>query len=355
MVRISIAGVAAAALTAAGLSLLGPVSIASADAPFTAELDWGTFTLNETTAEKVRNGEELKFRYVAAVPEAPAHRPVRKGFQAASDEHGYDHGFVGPEGGPNPQEQASIIESLIRAGTDALIINCDGADVLTPVVNAAVDAGIPTLTSNIDCPASKRFSYHGQDLVNSGRVAGTQFNKYFRETHPEGGGPYKVGLFGGDSAYDYVRDRIAGFKEMVAADDIEFIGIFDTTFDFNKVYNVVESTFRANPDMDGIYMVDEGILGGGQYIKRHDLSGSVTAVGFNFIPGIPELIEAGAVQASIGQYLYKQGWNPVVELHAFFNGKAPDCELCDVGADILNSENIVERLPQLREAEEKAE
>lgn len=355
MLRHSIMGLAATALTVAGLSVIAPASIATADAPFTAELDWGTFTLNEAIAERVRSGEELKIRYVSTAVEAPAHRPIRLGFKTASEELGYDHGFSGPEGGANPQEQASIIESLIRANVDALIINCDGADVLTPVVNSAVETGIPTLTSNIDCPASKRFSYHGQDLVNSGRVAGTQFIKYFRETHPEGGGPYKVALFGGDSAFDYVRDRINGFKEVVSADDIEFIGVFDTTFDFNKVYNVVEATFRANPDLDGIYMVDEGILAGGQYIDRHDLNGQVTAVGFNFIPGIPELIEAGAIQASIGQYLYKQGWNPVVELHAFFNGKAPDCELCDVGADILNSENIAERLPQLRAAEEKAE
>lgn len=332
--------------------VMGGSSMAVAEAPFSAEFKWGTFTLNEATANKVRNGEKLSIKYVASIVGAPAFRPIRLGLNDALEKYGYDGDLVGPNEG-SAQQQASIIESLIRAGADALIINCEGEDVLAPIVNAAIEAGVPTLTSNIDCPASKRFSFYGQMLVESGRHAGRQFIKYFRQTHPEGGGPYQVALFGGDSAYDYVRDRINGFKEIVSADDIEFIGVFDTTFDFNKVYNVVEATFSANPDLDGIYMVDEGILGGGTYIKRHGLAGKVTAVGFNFIPGIPELIQENAIQASIGQYLYNQGWNPVEALHAFFNGTVPDCELCDVGADILNTENIEERLPKLLEEQNR--
>ena len=346
MIGLSCTRIGVAALVA---FVMGSSSMAVAEAPFSVEFDWGKFTLNAATAEKVRNGEKLSIGYVSSLTSAPAFNPIRLGLKEASAKYGFDHDFVGPNEVADSQLQASIIETLVRAGIDGLIVNCDGSDVLAAVVNGAIEAGVPTVTSNIDCPASNRFSFYGQMLVDSGRHAGTQFIKYFRQTHPEGGGPYKVALFAAFPAMDYARDRIDGFKQVVSADDIEFVGPFETTVDMTTIYNAVEATFKANPDLDGIYSTDEAILGGGTYIKRNGFTGQVTAVGFNFTPGIPELIQEGAIQASIGQYLYKQGWNPVEALHAFFNGTVPDCELCDVGADILNTENIEERLPQLRE------
>jgi simple sugar transport system substrate-binding protein len=336
------------------LILLAPVgyvidSAIAQESPMTAKFSWGEFKLNASTAEKLKSGKQLIIKYVTPDVTPPIYVAIRQGVKDAGEKFGVSAEFLGPPNGSDPQAQASIVESLIRAGIDGLVVNCGHADILTPVINSAAAAGIPVMTSNIDCPESHRIAFYGQDLVNSGKVAGDEFLKYFRKTHPVGGNKYKIALFGGDLSWDYVKDRINGFKKSVKGDDIEFVGPYATTYDQSKVYGVVENTFRGDPKIDGIYSVDEGSLGAGTYVLRNGLAGKVTVVGFNFVPGIPELIEKGAIQASIGQYPYQQGYNPVETLAKFLkNGVLPTCTVCDVGADVLDIDNIEQRMPELQ-------
>ncbi len=349
-----VAFVAMACGSAATVSPAAPSGPAPSAAPSAAEtgqtspqsatFDWGTFELAEHIKAKLTAGDPLVFRYVNFYVSAPFFGPTRDGLKDASSEFGVDAQMVGATDG-SIEKTAAEIETQITANVDGLIVVCPSADVLAPLIDRAVEAGIPTVTSNIDCSGSKRFAFYGQDLVESGRVAGQEFMRYFREQYPTGtNGEYQVALFAAAPEADYARDRFEGFKSVVGANaDIAFVGPFEATAQPDEAFTAVENAFNANPNIKGIYMTDESILGGGTYIARNNLNGKVIAVGFNFNPGIPELIQENALQSSIGQYPYKQGYEPVAALVAFLTGgQVPSCEICDVGAEVVNTENVGE-------------
>src|ERR1043166_2125089 len=55
------------------------------------------------------------------------------------------------------QKQADLLEQLLLAGADGIIISCSDATKLTDAINKAVRQGIPVVTFSGDAPASKRF------------------------------------------------------------------------------------------------------------------------------------------------------------------------------------------------------
>src|SRR5689334_22784981 len=61
------------------------------------------------------------------------------------------------------QKQADMIEQLLLAGADGLIVSCSDAIKLTDAINKAARQGVPVVTFSGDAPASKRFVALGID------------------------------------------------------------------------------------------------------------------------------------------------------------------------------------------------
>jgi len=302
--------------------------------PYLVTMPWsGEFKLNDRIVEKLKNGEQLEFKIVNYDVTAAFFEPTGRGVKDAAAEFGVSAEMIGPTDGSS-EKQLNMIETLIESGVDGLSIIAADSVTLTPIINKAFEAGIPVVTSNIDAPDSLRFAFFGQELVESGVIAGEA---------KQDGVTYKVALFGSDPAFDYVRDRIEGFKQIVGQEeDIEFIGPFGTTFDNATAYSVVESVFQSDPDVAGIYMADGMIVAGGTYLERNGLSGKVIAVGFNFEPGTEELLKGNSIQASVGQKPYAQGYEPIKFLYQFLTeGMLPeDMPFLYTGAEIGNQENL---------------
>lgn len=312
--------------------------------PFVAKFGWGEFHLNDRIAEKVRSGDtNFRFVMVAFATSAPFFTPIRLGLTEAADKLGVTTKLQGPSGF-TVEDEVSTLESVMRTDVDGLIVQCPSPDLLVPLIDSAVEQGIPVLTFNSDCAASKRFANVGQDAVNAGRVAAQQFLQYFRQSHPKGQGPYEVALMSGAPTAQFAVDRFAGFTESVGAEsDIKLIGPLESSFDPAEAFTAVENAFRGHPGVDGVYVADESVLAVGTYVDRNNLNGKVTVVGFNLGAGIPELIQKNAIQVSIGQFSYDQGYRPVEMLYQFLTqGALPPCSVCDVGARIVSVDNVDE-------------
>jgi ABC-type sugar transport system substrate-binding protein len=87
------------------------------------------------------------------------------------------------------------------------------------------------------------------------------------------------------------------------------------------------------------------VLAVGEYVDRNALHDDVVVVGFNLGAGIPELIEKGAIKASLGQFPYDQGYKSVEIVYNFLaEGEMPSCTVCDLGANIVSVDNVAEFL-----------
>jgi ABC-type sugar transport system substrate-binding protein len=310
--------------------------------PFVATFSWGEFHLNDRIADKVRSGDtNFNFVMVGYATAAPFFTPIRMGLEQAAQDFGVSTQLIGPSG-YTAEEEATALESVIGTDVDGLIVKCPSEDLLVPLINDAIAQGIPLITYNDDCANSNRFAWVGQDLRNAGVVGGEQFLQFFRQAHPEGQGPYEVALMSGAPTAEFARLRFEGFEEVVGQEgDIELIGPFELTFDPAAAFTAVENAFGGHPGLDGMFVADESVLAAGTYADRSDLNGEVTVIGYNLGAGIPELIQGNAIQASIGQYPYDQGYKPVQMLFEFLTkGTMPPCTDCDLGANVISVDNV---------------
>lgn len=104
-------------------------------------------------------GKKLQIAIVPKLLDNPVFQLAAEGAQAAAAELGHvEVIFTGPETA-DTAKQISIIENLINKRVDGISISCNQGDALVPVINKAIQAGIPTITFDSDAPKSKRITY----------------------------------------------------------------------------------------------------------------------------------------------------------------------------------------------------
>jgi ribose transport system substrate-binding protein len=72
---------------------------------------------------------------------------------------------------PDQEDAAAQAAAVRRAATqrsDAVLIACSDASVLTPAINEAAAAGVAVMTFDSDAPASRRFAFYGADDADVG-------------------------------------------------------------------------------------------------------------------------------------------------------------------------------------------
>src|SRR3984893_15531044 len=290
--------------TKISLGLLCPIFIAMAQTPAFAE-DQPTFALSKDVQAHVNKGEKpiIRVSYHDVSNEfAPF---IKKGVEKAVADFGVDAKLVGPVGA-DAEKQVSEIESLIEKGVDGLTISSVSTDALAPVIQRAMARGIPVVTFNTDNPSSKRLAFVGQNLVESGRVAG----KLLADTL---GGKGSVIITTLDAAAQWSIDREKGAREALGKyPDIKILTTVTTGTEPQQIYSSVENAMQANKDVDGILSLwCCSAPAAGQYVQRNGLADKVKIVGFDLLPETIKLVQGNVVAATIDQGPEKQSYDAV--------------------------------------------
>jgi simple sugar transport system substrate-binding protein/ribose transport system substrate-binding protein len=298
-----------------------------------------TFRLADRIAAKVAAGEPLVFRVSYHDVSNEFAPQIKAGVERAAAELGMkvDVQFVGPVG-PVAENQVAELESLIAAGVDGLAISSVSTDALAPIINSALEQGIPVVTFNTDNPASRRLAFVGQDLVESGRIAARELVKYLGDS-----GDVIITTL--DAAAQWSIDRETGARDVF--DDYPGINVLQTVntgTEPQEIYAAIENAMLANPSVTGILSLECcSITPAGEYVQRNGLAGTVKVVGFDLNPSTLELVKAGVIQATVGQGPEKQGYEAVMLLYKIANGERPGS--VDTGAEIVDGMNIGSYLP----------
>ncbi len=264
--------------------------------------------------------------------------PVEYGARQAAKDLGVRLEYLGPAKF-DPQQQIAIIESLIEKGVDGLIIIVLTPGQMTPIINKAIEMGIPTVTTNNDAPDSKRIFFSGADLYNEGQVQAKILKDYL-ETN---GITKKIRVAITECVFgDYgLQQRVNGFKDGIAnAPNIEVIQEYDSGLDTAKNFSVIENVFAANPDLGAHYgtcAVDT--RNGAEMVKRSGRD--VIAFGHDLLPETLDLIKEGHSKWTLGQDPYNQGYFPVKALYDHIaNGKPLPQGFVRMNMEIVTKENV---------------
>jgi ribose transport system substrate-binding protein len=112
--------------------------------------------------------------------------------------------------------QKAVFEQALAAGADGIAVSPIQADAFAPVIDAAVEKGIPVITFDSDAPTSKRLAYIGTNNYDAGRKAGEAAVKLF----PGGG---SLVAFVGNMSADNARQRYQGFLDAVKGHNITML------------------------------------------------------------------------------------------------------------------------------------
>ena len=196
--------------------------------------------------------------------------------------------------------QASQIQTVINEQPDVLVVLPYDGDQLTPVAEAAMEAGIPVV--NVDrlfaTPESARATILG-DNYDIGKKAATFIAG---QLDCEG----NVVEIQGIAGISVTNDRSQGFADTIEAlcgDGIEIVAQQPADFNPDMGLQVMEAILQANPEIDAVYTHDddmaEGVVAAIQNAGRED---EMILTGAGGSCAAFDQIEEGGLYAST--YLY---------------------------------------------------
>ncbi|HIE50279.1 MAG TPA: hypothetical protein EYP85_00845 [Armatimonadetes bacterium] len=264
----------------------------------------------------------------------------KKGAEQAAEELGVDLSFIGPPSEVDADKQSEIVENLISRGIDALAISpCDG-EALVPVIEKAVEAGIPVVTVDSDANTDRRLSYIGTDNEKAGEVAGEEMVKAL-------GGRGDLAIITGVPGAQNLMERLKGFKRVIAQHpDIRLVSEQACQSDQALALSIAENLLTAHPDLAGIFGVNApGGPGAAEAIAAMGKAGEVKIIAFDVLPDTLRYCAQGVIQAIIEQKPEEMGYLSVKYLKTVLDGGEIPAHV-DTGVEVITPEKAREMLEQ---------
>lgn len=208
--------------------------------------------------------------------------------------------FRGPTGS-DPNMQVAEFEQVL-ARKPAGILIAPASDALRPMINRAVESGVPVVCIDTDDPLSKRYTYIGTDNYNAGLQTGELLAKAVG-----GRGEVALLMIPGQSN---LEGRARGCRDALAR--YPRITIVKTGNDqalSAEAEKVARSILQAYPDLAGFACVDAaGGEGCAVAVNEIGKAGTVKIIAMDKNETTLQYVEQGLIEASIAQRTYTMAY-----------------------------------------------
>lgn len=317
MKRMRIAGTMLAAvslLAAAGCSSDSDDGVSAADTTAAAAGETTAAEAADTTAAAetaestadtadVTQGQDVTIAVITHGDGGVFWSVFQKGAEAAGEDLGITVKYQGSNN--TGTDQASMINQAVADGVDGLAVSLADPDAVKDAVAAAVDAGIPVVTTNSGSDLYKEFgafTHIGQDEFTAGQGAGEKFNE---------AGVTKLLCAKQEQTNTGLDARCDGADDTFEG---EFVVITTSGDASGKQQADIKAALDADPDIDGVF--------GTGPVVAHDAAAAVAELGRTVTIGGVDLstdllddIAAGTVSFTIDQQQYLQGYVSVLALY----------------------------------------
>jgi len=201
------------------------------------------------------------------------------------------------------QEQCRQLDEVMESGVDGLLITPINHPEVVKRLQAFRTRNIPVVAVNTNVEGGSRFSYVGCHYESSGRVAAQMLGLLSR-----GQGNVLVAV-GSKSVLGH-NQRVTGFQERLAEafPDMRVVDIVETNDDDVTAAINVREAIRKNPDIIGLYVAAAGAVGCVTTAREEMKDKELYVVTCDLTEDIRNFLDNGAVQATIGQKPYRQGY-----------------------------------------------
>ncbi|UJF34901.1 sugar-binding protein [Paenibacillus hexagrammi] len=240
---------------------------------------------------------------------------VEKGAKKAALQHHIEIECIGPVRN-SMEEQLKLLEKAIASKVDGIIVQGLNDEKFTPVINKAMDRGIPVLTIDTDAPTSKRLAYVGTN----NREAGSLLGQIVLQIT---GGAGKVGVIIGSESAESQMQRLSGLQSSIASyKNLQIVDVRPSNISLMEAIQQASEMLQSHPEittMVGTSATDAlGILQAAKSLKRVDLR----IIGFDDLPETLDAIGKGDIEATVVQEPYGMGKTSVDLLDDYFRGQS---------------------------------
>jgi ribose transport system substrate-binding protein len=235
--------------------------------------------------------------------DSPFFSSLRQGAEEAAAQAGLDLTVQAAERQVDVQQQMQVIESLIEAKFDALLIDPVGSGEVLSLILKANEAGIPVLIldSRIDSAnaAEKGVvieTFVGSDNYQGGVVAG----EFILERTK---GKTNVGILEGIPGHESADSRLKGFlAALKGRDGVQILASQPANWERGQGFRVTQELLNAHPEMNVVFACNDMMaLGAVEAIEAVGRSGEIMVVGFDAVEEARLAISDGSMLASVAQ------------------------------------------------------
>ncbi|HEY1511561.1 MAG TPA: sugar ABC transporter substrate-binding protein [Solirubrobacteraceae bacterium] len=256
------------------------------------------------------DSQKYRFTFVNHVTTNPFFTPTQNGAADACKLLGCSYQWTGSQNA-NVGEMVNDFNSAVSAGVDGIAIALVSLNAFNQPTEKALSSGIPVLSYNADAAGNARLAYIGQDLF----VSGQEMGKRIATLVPSG----DVALFIATPGSLNIQPRIDGAQEALKSHSAIKTHVVATGAALPQELSTVQSYVNSHPDTKGLFAVDGGSTQYvGQVIQQKGLaSKGVKGGGYDLTPVTQQTLAAGALQFTIDQQPYLQGFLPILQLYMY--------------------------------------
>jgi len=305
----------------------------------------GCILVHSACRPKKGGSEKTKGVRLAVIPMGTTHefwKAIHAGAKTAAEELGVEIIWKGPLKEDDRNDQIQIVETMINAGVNALVLTPLDDRALMPPVAEAKSRGIPTVIFNTALGGDDHVAYVSTDNWKGGVLAAERIGALL-----DGRG--KLILIRIIEGIEGNRQREEGFLEtirskfpdMAILSENQYAGITTET-----AYQTTENLLARFPDVEAIFTPNESTTFGClRALQDHGLAGKVIHVGFDSSKKLIEALEKREIMGLVLQDPVRMGYDSVRTAVACLRGE-PYQTVIDTGVFLATPENMNE--PEVR-------
>ncbi|MDR5740864.1 substrate-binding domain-containing protein [Caballeronia sp. LZ019] len=202
--------------------------------------------------------------------------------------------------------QTRIIESLVDAKVNAIVIAPTDSKALVPVVAKAIGAG--TIVIAIDNPfdddaqnaAHVTIPFVGPDSQRGARLVGAYLASKLKAGD-------EVGIIEGPSNDRNAQQRTIGFREAMTAAQARVTALDTGDWTFESGKSIALRMLYAHPGLRGMLCANDNIaMGAIDAIRVAGKKGQVLVTGYNNIDAVQPMLDDGRMLATVEQFGARQ-------------------------------------------------
>src|SRR6266436_3688796 len=241
--------------------------------------------------------ETERYVFVATNINLPHWREANAGFLDAAKTLGVKGELIGPET-YDPSAEVGMFRQIVEQHPAGICLSAGRPEIFRADIDKAMSEGIPVICVDADVPDSKRVLYIGTDNFKAGRESVKRMSALV----PGKGNIVVISIPGQRNIDDRLTGVVDALKNFPA---LKVTKIIDDKGDWRNAFDQISDMIVKKEKIDGIICLEAtGGPGASDALNRFEMAGKVPIVAFDKDPKTLELIEKGAIAATIAQKPY---------------------------------------------------